>query len=777
MGLRVGKQVERRVFARLRLLTASICFALFVPLMASTAIAHPLGNFTINQFCEVTVRPSGFTIRHIADLAEIPTLQETPAIDADADGVFSAVELQTYADGLAHSIAANLSLTVDGVSIPVEVVRSRAEMLPGAGGLGTLRVESEFAAPATGGTAPDGRKIQFANSAFADRIGWREIVIRPTSGIEVFATESFGSSLSNELRAYPGNLLASPLDERTATFSTTVGARPDGASSLRNRDGVAVSASRDRLAELIAVPEVTPWVMLLGLLIAAGLGALHAMSPGHGKTVVGAYLVGSRGTLRHALFLGLTVTVTHTAGVFAIGLVTLFAARFVSPEQLYPILGVLSGAIVLAMGLTLLVKRLRVALGIVSPDHHDHADHEHGGEPDAHDGHVHTHGGSTHSHLPPGADDTPVTARSLLALGISGGLLPCPSALVVLLSAIALHRVGYGLLLVIAFSVGLAGALTAVGLAFVVAGRLLGGSARLGRLSRILPVASAAVIAALGAAICWTAVADAGFDVGGSLAALFAHGDDPSFVGIGALGVLGLGLVFGLKHATEADHVIAVSTIVSEHRQIHRAAMVGALWGVGHTLSLVAVGVVVLSLRIAISEAVSGWLELGVAVMIIGLGVIAVMRGMRGRSSVHVHQHAHDGDEHAHIHFHDDGAMQVHGAKDHVVARLGFKPLIVGAVHGLAGSAALTLLVLAQIETPLLGVLYLGVFGLGSIAGMLAMSGLIGLPFALASGAMTRKHHVLQIAAGLFSILFGCWYAIQSSAAVVAFLEVIGSHA
>ena len=163
--------------------------------------------------------------------------------------------------------------------------------------------------------------------------------------------------------------------------------------------------------------------------------------------------------------------------------------------------------------------------------------------------------------------------------------------------------------------------------------------------------------------------------------------------------------------------------------------------------------------------------------MIIGLGVIAVMRGMRGRSSVHVHQHAHDGDEHAHIHFHDDGAMQVHGAKDHVVARLGFKPLIVGAVHGLAGSAALTLLVLAQIETPLLGVLYLGVFGLGSIAGMLAMSGLIGLPFALASGAMTRKHHVLQIAAGLFSILFGCWYAIQSSAAVVAFLEVIGSHA
>lgn len=760
----------------MRLLTASICFALFVPMMASTAIAHPLGNFTINQFCEVTVRPSGFAVRHISDLAEIPTLQETPAIDSDADGVLSEVELQTYADRLAQSIALNLSLTVDDVSMPVEVVRSRAEMLPGAGGLGTLRVESEFAAPAPGGTASDGRKIHFANAAFADRLGWREIVIRPTSGIEVFATESFGSSLSNELRAYPGNLLASPLDERTATFSTTIGARPEGASSLRNRDGVAVSTSRDRLAELIAVPEVTPWVMLLGLLIAAGLGALHAMSPGHGKTVVGAYLVGSRGTLRHALFLGLTVTVTHTAGVFALGLVTLFAARFVSPEQLYPILGVLSGAIVLAMGLTMLVKRLRVALGIVSPDHHDHSDDDHDGEPHAHDGHVHTHGGSTHSHLPPGADDAPVTARSLLALGISGGLLPCPSALVVLLSAIALHRVGYGLLLVVAFSVGLAGALTGVGLAFVVAGRLLGGSKRLARLSRILPVASAAVIAALGAAICWTAVADAGFDVGGSIAALFAHGDEPSFVGIGALGVLGLGLVFGLKHATEADHVIAVSTIVSEHRQIHRAAMVGALWGVGHTASLIFVGVIVLTLRIAISESIASWLELGVAVMIIGLGASAVLRGVRGRSSVHVHRHAHDGGEHAHVHFHEDDAPHTHGPGRHAVTRLGFKPLIVGAVHGLAGSAALTLLVLAQIDAPWLGLLYLSVFGLGSIAGMLAMSGLVGLPFALSSSAMSRKHHVLQIAAGVLSILFGCWYAVQSSAVVVAVHVFAGRH-
>ncbi|MGB5036665.1 MAG: hypothetical protein WBQ66_08670 [Blastocatellia bacterium] len=708
------------------------------------------------------------------DMAEIPTLQESPAIDLDGDGTLSDLDVQGYADRQAAVIARQLSLTVGAIASPLEPSGSRALLLSGAGGLRTIRIESEFRTGLDAHAASNFRTIRFSNSAFADRLGWREIVVRPAPGITVFDTDAFGNSLSDELRAYPEDLLASPLDERSASFSVSAGPPPAGSSVLRTRDGAPVVATRDRLAELIAVPEVTAWVMLVGLFIAAGLGAIHALSPGHGKTVVGAYLVGSRGTIRHALFLGLTVTVTHTAGVFGLGLVTLFAARFVSPEQLYPILGVLSGAIVLAMGLTLLVKRLRAALCVSQPAHHDHRDHD--GEPHSHGGQVHSHGGSTHSHLPPGADESPVTMRSLLALGISGGLLPCPSALVVLLSAIALHRVGYGLLLVVAFSVGLAGALTAVGLAFVLAGRLLGGSARLARFSRILPVASAAVIAALGAAICWTAMVDAGIDIGAAFAAVFSHGDEPSFVGIGAVGILGLGLVFGLKHATEADHVVAVSTIVSEHRQLHRAAMVGALWGVGHTISLVAVGLIVLTLKVAISDAVAGWLEFGVALMIIGLGAGAVLRGVRGRPSVHVHRHDHDGAAHVHIHFHEDGSAHGHGEVQHAVARLGFKPLVVGAVHGLAGSAALTLLVLSQIDSAWLGLLYLSIFGLGSIAGMLAMSGLIGLPFALSSGAMNRKHHALQIAAGVLSILFGCWYAVQSSASVVAALVFSGRH-
>ena len=234
---------------------------------------------------------------------------------------------------------------------------------------------------------------------------------------------------------------------------------------------------------------------------------MHAMTPGHGKTIVGAYLVGARGTARHAVYLGLTTTVTHTAGVFALGLVTLFASHFILPERLYPWLSVLSGLFVVVIGLNLFVKRFQGAQifassslqhGHTDPhdhdhEHHPHHDHVHDHEHE-HD-HVHNRG---HSHLPPGTDGLPVTWRSLLALGISGGLLPCPSALVVLLSAISLHRIGFGLLLVLAFSLGLAGVLTGIGLLLVYAGRLFGRLPTQGRVIRLLPAASALFIAVVG---------------------------------------------------------------------------------------------------------------------------------------------------------------------------------------------------------------------------------------------------------------------------------------
>jgi len=238
------------------------------------------------------------------------------------------------------------------------------------------------------------------------------------------------------------------------------------------------------------------------------------------------------------------------------------------------------------------------------------------------------------------------------------------------------------------------------------------------------------------------------------------------------LAVLSIGLVFGLKHATEVDHVVAITTIVSRHKNVFRSAVVGALWGAGHTASLLIIGVIVLSLRVAIPARVSGWLEFGVALMIIGLGVSALWRSMRTDGEVHVHQHSHDGLSHTHVHFHEHENKHNPSARaghSHVVSRVGWKPVLVGMMHGLAGSGALTLLVLTQISSALLGLLYVATFGLGSIVGMLLMSGLIGLPFALSTGRLTHVHQGLQNLAAVFSICFGVWYAFKATAGASLF--------
>jgi ABC-type nickel/cobalt efflux system permease component RcnA len=232
----------------------------------------------------------------------------------------------------------------------------------------------------------------------------------------------------------------------------------------------------------------------------------------------------------------------------------------------------------------------------------------------------------------------------------------------------------------------------------------------------------------------------------------------------GALALLGVGFVFGLRHATEVDHVVAVSTIVSEQRNVWRAALVGGLWGAGHTAALVAVGVIVLALRVAVPARVSHWLEFCVALMIVALGATALVRALRRRRDVHIHRHSHDGLTHAHVHFHERGTEHAKrvAPHTHAVTRVGVKPFLVGAMHGLAGSAALTLLVLTQIESAALGVLYLAVFGVGSIMGMLLMSGLVGLPFALGARRLSGAGHGLQTVAGALGVAFGLWYAYET---------------
>ena len=539
------------------------------------------------------------------------------------------------------------------------------------------------------------------------------------------------------MKAYPEDLLLAPLNERAATWSATTGELPQGAKALLTRTGKPVVVQRDRFAELISAQSLTPGFVLLALLLAFVFGGAHALSPGHGKTVVGAYLVGARGTAKHAAFLGLTVTITHTSSVIALGLVTLFASQYIVPEKLFPILSLVSGALVVGIGLRLLAQRLRTALGGQAEHQHEHS-HE--------DSHTHSHDGTTHSHLPP----EQITWRNLLALGISGGLLPCPSALVLMLSAIALHRVAFGLVLLVAFSLGLASVLTVIGLAFVYAGKMLKANVAetgwLRSLTRILPVLSAAVISVLGGAIMWQAFTQAGVDFRTLLATAEPTGS------LSTLSVLTLGLILGLKHAVEADHLAAVTTIVTERKSLWSSSIVGGLWGIGHTIPIVVIGLIVILLRLEIKEYVGLSLEFCVGLMLIALGANALWKLSRHKQ-LHLHTHEHGGQVHVHPHFHaEEEAQEPH---THHNFKLNLRPLLVGVMHGLAGSAALVPLVVAEIRSPLVGLFYMLVFGLGSISGMMLMSALVGLPMHFTAARFMRFNVALRVAAGVFSIGFG----------------------
>jgi nickel/cobalt transporter (NicO) family protein len=479
-----------------------LIFAIFGLLSAAALLsAHPLGNFSVNQFARIETGSSRMVIRQVLDMAEIPTVAERRAIDIDGDGVCSETELASYATAISPNFLANISVDVDGSKIAVAVASVNAELHAGAGDLSTLRVVWDLTGDLPVGAGAG--HLTYRNDNYANRIGWNEIVVRPASGVTVYDSTAFGSGATEELQRYPEDSLASPLAERSAGFSFSTAALPTGAKPLRDRDGKpTVTVQKDRFAELISVPVITPWIAFIGLLAAFGLGAVHAMSPGHGKTVVGAYLVGSKGTPRHALFLGLIVTVTHTLGVFALGLIALFASRYILPERIMPFLGFVSGLLVFFIGLTLFKDRLFTYFGWSKPPHdHHHSGHDE--EPHFHDGVQHTHGGSTHSHAMPDA----ITWRNLIALGVSGGLLPCPSALVLMLSAISMGRIGYGLVLTVAFSFGLAATLTGIGFAFLYIGNVFSKTAFAEyRMVKLLPVMSAFVVASLGAFICYSSL-------------------------------------------------------------------------------------------------------------------------------------------------------------------------------------------------------------------------------------------------------------------------------
>jgi nickel/cobalt transporter (NicO) family protein len=444
----------------------------------ASAIAHPLGNFTVNRYAGIELAPGHVRIEYVLDMAEIPTVQVRPAIDADADGTITDPERSGWAARTGLELLANLTLTVDGRAVALDVVSSSMRFRPGQGGLDILRLEATFAGP-VGASG----ELAFVDANFADRIGWSEVTAAGTDGTVVARSSVPARSVSNALLSYPQDLLASPLDVHEAALSFRPGT---GAPAATAAAGVGANASRPDVtggAFAGLVGRTGPF-MLVALVLAFGFGALHAMGPGHGKTLMAGYLIGAGGRARHAIAVGGSVAVMHTASVLALGFVVLTVTEVFAPERVYPWLGLLSGLIAVALGASLLVARLgswgrRHAGG---DRHRVHHGDDHRGEP--HDlGHVHP--------------AEPLSRRSLTALAVAGGMLPSPTALVVLLAAVALDRLAYGLALIGAFSVGLATALVVVGLVALrardaVAGRMSG------RTARLVPVLSAASIVLLG---------------------------------------------------------------------------------------------------------------------------------------------------------------------------------------------------------------------------------------------------------------------------------------
>jgi len=688
--------------------------------LAGVARAHPLGQFSVNHFSRIVVSPDRVKVRHVVDLAEIPTFQVCQTADTDGSGSLSKKELDDYLETVAGGYLGNLRLTVNSTPVVLTPVGKEIGLLPGQSGsdqmgLATMRMVFDLEGPLDFSGAV--LRFKFDNLNQSDRAGWRELAVSSGEAVSIYDSSVYGNPVTNELRTYPEEMLMAPLDERSGEWAATIGPAPEGTNPLRMRDGQPVAMAGDRFASLIAVPEITPGFMIMALLIAFGLGGIHALSPGHGKAIVGAYLVGSRGTARHAALLGLTVTITHTVGVFALGLVTLYASRYILPETLYPLLSFVSGAMVVAIGLSLFIRRLNSALGI---DRHDH------------------------THVPP--EGNPLSPRNLIALGVSGGLLPCPSALVVMLASISLGRVGFGLVLIIAFSLGLAAVLTAIGLVFIYGGRFMTLIPGSGSLMKYLPVLSSLVVVGLGLAICYQVI-EGGFVLPDGF-----WGTELETTGqTSAVAILGLGLIIGLRHALDTDHLAAVSTIVCERRNVFSSMIIGGIWGLGHTISLLIAGVGVILLNIRI-EKYEKHLEFLVALMLIGLGTNVLWKLIRG-DRLHFHSHAHGELTHTHPHLHAEAAA--HESNSHHGLGFGLRPLIIGMVHGLAGSAALMLAVLATIKSPGLAFAYIAIFGAGSVGGMMIMSLLLGLPALITARGFSRTNLAVRAFAGLFSLGFG----------------------
>ncbi len=557
---------------------AAVIAAVGVLLLPALASAHPLGNFTINHYAGIRVEAVRIVLDVVIDQAEIPTFQARLGFDTDGDGEVSDAEADAGRSTACDALRPSLALTVAGAAQTLDLDEAGLFFPPGVGGLSTMRMVCEFqatlAVPIAAATP-----ITFADTSFVDRLGWREIVVTG-SGVTLSGTDGKlrATTDSARLTRYPTNLLTqaladaavsmtaapggptlTPLEITDATpvagvvvdpvathapssptsgagtVAVVTGAGSAGAGSAGTAPAAAVAGSVPGgvsvgdLPSIFRSTDLSPIVLLVSILTAAALGAGHALTPGHGKTLMAAYLVGTRGTALHAAGLGLSVTLSHTLGILVLAALVVGAGGILPPDVVVRAAPMIAAVSIVLIGGWMLMGegrrrwRARAAAQAVAAhghahDHgeaHDHAEaHDH--EPHPHDhSHPHptapgehSHGGVAHSHLPPAG--TTISWRSLFVLGLAGGLIPSTSALLILLGSIAAGRPAFGFILVVAFGLGMALVMGGIGFALVLArGRLdrVDSTSRLWRVSGFVPLAAACLVFGLGLYLTVQAVA------------------------------------------------------------------------------------------------------------------------------------------------------------------------------------------------------------------------------------------------------------------------------